>query len=430
MRSPRLRFGTFLAPHHPLGESPTLQFQSDLELATHLDHLGYDEFWCGEHHSSGWEMIASPEMFLAAAGQVTNTIKLGTGVVSLPYHHPFNVAQRIVQLDHMTKGRAMFGSGPGALPSDARTMGISPMLLRDRQDEAMGIIIRLLNGEERFSYDSDWFTLHEAALQILPIQERMPMATASSISPSGMQIAGKYGIGVLSIASTSAEGLQALPTQWAFAEEAAAAHGTTVDRRDWRVLMSWHIAETKEQARREAVHGLHRWHNEYNVRVLGRPGATHVEDPWDLLDQVSESGAEGGGAAVIGTPDDLIQAINNMQRVTGGFGVVLGFAHDWANRENARRSWDMVARYVIPAINGSVLPLQGSADYVEANKVELIGGASAAVMSKIMAHDGAAAAMATTMAQIAERAAARKAGTDGPDNDPAFRPGVGLPNPQ
>ena len=430
MRSPRLRFGTFLAPHHPLGESPTLQFQSDLELATHLDHLGYDEFWCGEHHSSGWEMIASPEMFLAAAGQVTHTIKLGTGVVSLPYHHPFNVAQRIVQLDHMTKGRAMFGSGPGALPSDAHTMGISPMLLRDRQDEAMGVIIRLLRGDERFSYDSDWFTLRDAALQILPIQERMPMATASSISPSGMQIAGKYGIGVLSIASTSAEGLQALPTQWAFAEEAAAANATTVDRRDWRVLMSWHIAETKEQARREAVHGLHRWHNEYNVRVLGRPGATHVEDPWDLLDQVSESGAEGGGAAVVGTPDDLIKAINNLHEVTGGFGVVLGFAHDWANRENARRSWDLVARYVIPAINGSVQPLQGSADYVEAHKVELISGASAAVMSKIMAHEGAAAAMATTMAQMAERAASRKAKNDEPDNDPTFRPGAGIPNPQ
>ncbi len=429
MRPPRLRFGTFLAPHHPIGESPTLQFQSDLELATHLDHLGYDEFWCGEHHSTGWEMIASPEMFLAAAGQVTSTIKLGTGVVSLPYHHPFNVAQRIVQLDHMTKGRAMFGSGPGALPSDARTLGISPMVQRDRQDEAMGVIIRLMNGEERFDYDSDWFTLRDAALQILPIQERMPMATASSISPSGMQIAGKYGIGVLSIASTSAEGLQALPTQWGFAEEAAALHGTTVDRADWRVLMSWHIAETKEQARREAVHGLHRWHNEYNVRVLGRPGATHVEDPWDLLDQVAESGAEGGGAAVIGTPDDLIEAIENLQKLTGGFGVVLGFAHDWANRENARRSWDLVARYVIPALNGTVRPMQASADYVEANKADLIGGASAAVMSKILAHEGATAAMATTMAQMAERAAARTAKNEEPENDPTFRPGAGLPNP-
>ena len=88
-------------------------FQRDLDLAAHLDRLGFDEFWCGEHHSSGWETIASPEMFLAAAGQRTHTIKLGTGVVSLPYHHPFNVAQRMVQLDHMTKGRAMFGSGPG-----------------------------------------------------------------------------------------------------------------------------------------------------------------------------------------------------------------------------------------------------------------------------------------------------------------------------
>ncbi|NDD98485.1 MAG: LLM class flavin-dependent oxidoreductase, partial [Actinobacteria bacterium] len=165
----RLQFGTFLAPHHPVGENPTLQFQSDLDFAAHLDRLGFDEFWCGEHHSSGWEMIASPEMFLAAAGQRTHNIRLGTGVISLPYHHPFNVAQRIVQLDHMTKGRAMFGTGPGALPSDAWTLGIDPMVQRDRQDEAMGVILRLLRGEERFSHESDWFTLRDAQLQLLPV---------------------------------------------------------------------------------------------------------------------------------------------------------------------------------------------------------------------------------------------------------------------
>src|SRR5215210_1658524 len=294
----RLRFGTFLAPHHPLGEHPTLQFQRDIDFAAQLDRLGFDEFWCGEHHSSGWEMIASPEMFLAAAGQVTHNIRLGTGVVSLPYHHPFNVAQRMVQLDHMTRGRAMFGSGPGALPSDARTFGIDPMLLRDRQDEALGVIIRLLRGDDRFTVHSDWFTLDDAALQILPLQEDMQMTVASSISPSGMQLAGKYGIGALSIASTSTEGIAALPTQWSFAEEAAAEHGQVVDRRDWRVLMSWHLAETREQARREAVNGLHRWHNEYNVKVLGRPGAERVEDAWALLDQVTQGGAGAGGSSV------------------------------------------------------------------------------------------------------------------------------------
>lgn len=417
----RLRFGTFLAPHHPLGESPTLQFQRDLDLAAHLDRLGYDEFWCGEHHSTGWEMIASPEMFLAAAGQRTHRIMLGTGVVSLPYHHPFNVAQRMVQLDHMTQGRAMFGSGPGALPSDAYMLGIDPMVQRDRQDEALSVILPLLRGE-RVSAESDWFTLRDAALQILPLQEHMPMTVASSISPSGMQLAGKYGIGALSIASTSTEGIAALPTQWGFAEESAAQHGRTVDRANWRVLMSWHLAEDRDQARREAVHGLQRWHNDYNVKVLARPGATRVEDPWDLLDQIAGNGTAGSGAAVVGTPDDLIAAIRNLHEITGGFGVVLGFAHDWADREATMRSWELVARYVIPEVNGILRPMRQSADWVVANQAELMGGAAKAVMSKIMSHEGAAKAMATTMQQMAS---ARTAGENG-TTDTTFRPGAGL----
>jgi len=399
----RLRFGAFLAPHHPLGEHPTLQFQRDLDLVAHLDRLGFDEFWCGEHHSSGWEMIASPEMFLAAAGQRTHRIMLGTGVVSLPYHHPFNVAQRIAQLDHMTMGRAMFGSGPGALPSDAYTLGIDPMGQRDQQDEALGVIIRLLRGEERFSHESDWFTLKDAKLQILPLQEDMPMVTASSISPSGMKLAGKYGIGVLSIASNSSEGLQALPTQWSFAEEAAAEHGQTVDRKNWRVLMSWHLAESKKQAEDEAREGLHRWHNEYTVRVLGRPGAQRVDDPDTLLAQIAGQGAAGGGAAVVGTPDELVAAIRNLKEVTGGFGVVMGFAHDWANREATLRSWDLFARYVVPEVNGYTQGQQGSADFVEEHQKELMTGATAAVVAKIQEDPRAAEAMKITMQQAAQR---------------------------
>ncbi len=400
----RVKFGTFLAPHHPLGEHPMLQFQRDLDLAAHLDRLGLDEFWCGEHHSSGWEMIASPEMFLAAAGQRTNRIMLGTGVVSLPYHHPFNVAQRIVQLDHMTKGRAMFGSGPGALPSDAHTLGINPMTQRDRQDEALGVIIRLLRGEERFSVESDWFTLKDAALQILPLQEDMPMTAASSISPSGMQIAGKHGIGALSIASTSSEGLQALPTQWSFAEEAAAKNGKTVDRKNWRVLMSWHLAESKKDAENEARLGLQRWHNEYNVRVLGRPGASHIDDADELLGQTTGRGASGAGAAVVGTPDELVSAIRNLQDVTGGFGVVLGFAHDWANWEATLRSWELFARFVVPEINGYTRGQRTSADFLHDNKKELMAGATAAVMAKIQGDPRAAAAMAVTIKQAQEQA--------------------------
>jgi limonene 1,2-monooxygenase len=392
---PRLNFGAFLAPHHPIGEHPMLQFRRDLDLVEHLDRLGYDEFWCGEHHSSGWEMIASPEMFLAAAAERSKRIRLATGVVSLPYHHPFNVAQRIVQLDHMTGGRVIFGSGPGALASDAHTLGIDPMLLRDRQDEAIGVIRRLFQGE-RISMRSEWFTLNDAALQLLPLQEEMPFAVASQISPSGMTLAGKHGIGIISIGSLSQEGLNALPTQWGFAEAAAAKHGTSVDRRNWRVLLSWHIAETREKAREQARDGLFRHHNEYITGTLQRPGAKPFKTP----DQAVEMTADSDGAvATIGTPDDLVARIKQVLEMSGGFGTVVGFVHDWANPENTMRSWDMVARYVVPEINGYLAGLRKSRAFVATNR-EYFERARDAVMAKITENAAAAEALKVTKSSM------------------------------
>ena len=387
----RLKFGAFLAPHHPIGEHPMLQFRRDLDFVQQLDDLGYDEFWCGEHHSSGWEMIASPEMFLAAAGERTKRIKLATGVISLPYHHPYNVAQRMVQLDYMTGGRAIFGSGPGALASDAHTLGIDPMTQRDRQDDAIGIIRRLFRGE-RVTEKSEWFTMQDAALQILPLQEDMPFVVASMISPSGMTLAGKYGIGVFSLGSNSTQGLMALSQQWEFAEDSAKKHGTTVNRADWRVLMSWHIAETREQAYREAGAGLMRWHNEYNVGTLMRPGL----EPFRSVDDALEKSAIGENAsAAIGTPDDLVKAIKRVMTISGGAGAIVGFAHDWANPENTRRSWDMVARYVIPEINGFLDGLRKSQRFVIENR-GVFERAGQAIMAKIMENEKAAAALAHT----------------------------------
>ena len=392
---PRLRFGAFLAPHHPIGEHPMLQFRRDLDLVEHLDRLGYEEFWCGEHHSSGWEMIASPEMFLAAAGERSKRIRLGTGVVSLPYHHPYMVAQRMVQLDHMTGGRAIFGSGPGALASDAHTLGIDPMLLRDRQDEAIGVIRRLFRGE-RVTYEGDWFRMQDAALQLLPLQDEMPFAVASQISPSGFTLAGKYGIGVISIGSLSSEGLNALPTQWAFAEEAAQKHGARADRSQWRVLLSWHIAETREKARAQARDGLLRHHNEYIAGTLQRPGAKPFKSGDEAVDKMAFSP---GSAAVIGTPDDLVAKIRHVLEVSGGFGTVVGFVHDWADPEDTLRSWDMVARYVVPEINGYLAGLRTSQKFVTENRA-YFDRAREAVMAKIMENESAAAALEVTKSPL------------------------------
>ena len=385
----RIKFGAFLAPHHPIGEHPMLQFQRDIDLVEHLDRLGYDEFWCGEHHSTGWETIASPEMFLAAAGQRSHRIKLGTGVISLPYHHPYNVAQRMVQLDHMTGGRAIFGSGPGALPSDAFTLGIDPMTQRDRQDEAIGVIKRLMKGEARFDHESEWFTLKNAALQLLPLQEDMEFVVASMISPSGMTLAGKYGAGALSIGSMSTAGLQSLPLQWSFAQDSAEKHGQSVDRSNWRIVMNFHIAETREQAREEAKHGLMKWQNEYTVGTLMRPGAEIYDSPDEAVDDM----AFGDNAAiVIGTPDDLIDSIRKMHELTGGFGTIIGFVHDWCTPEQNFRSWDRVARYVVPEINGYLNAYRESRQDVIDNR-EVFDRAGEAVVSKIMENEKAVKAL-------------------------------------
>src|SRR5437899_6839177 len=193
----------------------------------------------------------------------------------------------------------------GALLAPHHPIGIDPMTQVDRQDEALAIIGRLFKGE-RVTAKSDWFTMNDAALQLLPLQEEMPCVVASMISPSGMTLAGKYGIGIISLGSMSTKGLMSLAQQWEFAEDAAKKNGTTVSRANWRVLLTWHIAETREQARREAREGLMRWHNEYNVGTLMRPGVTALKSPDEAVDQTA---VVDGAASAIGTPDDLVKLI-------------------------------------------------------------------------------------------------------------------------
>jgi limonene 1,2-monooxygenase len=211
-----------------------------------------------------------------------------------------------------------------------------------------------------------------------------------------MTLAGKYGIGIISLGSMSTQGLMALPTQWGFAEDAAKKHGTTVSRSDWRVLLSWHIAESREQARREAGAGLMKWHNEYTVETLQRPGVERFTSPEDAIEKTA--GGE-NAASTIGTPDDLIKTIKSLIDVSGGVGTIVGFVHDWANPENTRRSWDMVARYVVPEINGYLRELRQSRDFVATNR-EYFDRAKEAVMAKIVENDAAAAALAVTKSSM------------------------------
>ena len=266
-----LRFGIFMAPFHPVGQNPTLALERDLDLVVHLDKIGFHEAWFGEHHSAGYEIIASPELFIATAAERTRHIRLGTGVVSLPYHHPFMVAQRIVQLDHLTRGRVMLGVGPGALPSDAFMLGIDPAVQRDRMEESLEVILELLRTDEPVTRDTEWFTLRDARLHLRPYTQPHPeVAVAAMISPSGPRAAGKYGCSLLSIGATQRAGIDLLGQNWQVMEDRCAEFGTVADRQAWRLVSQVHIAETKEQAYRDVEYGLHQY-IDYFRRVAALP---------------------------------------------------------------------------------------------------------------------------------------------------------------
>src|SRR4029077_16051272 len=166
-----MKFGIFLPPFHPPGQDPSLAYERDLELIEWLDHLGFDEAFIGEHHSAGWEIIPSPEIFMATAAARTTRILLGSGVVSIPYHHPFNVANRFALLDHLTHGRVMLGCGPGALGGDAYMLGIESTPQRKRMVEGVSAIVRLFTEEGKISIDGSYFKLVDAHLQVKPFQQ-------------------------------------------------------------------------------------------------------------------------------------------------------------------------------------------------------------------------------------------------------------------
>ena len=362
----RMKFGVFMAPFHRVGENPTLALERDLELLQWLDTLGFDEAYIGEHHSAGWETIASPELFMATAAERTRHIRLGTGVTSLPYHHPFMVANRMVQLDHLTRGRVILGCGPGALASDALMLGIKPERQRAMMEESLDAIVRLMSDTEPYSIQTDWFEMNEAVLQLRPYQDPIvPVAVASVESPAGVTLAGKHGASVLSL-SVPRDTIRktSLAELWSIAEETAAEHGKTMHRKDWGVVMGVHLADSKELAFKDIKEGAGNVVTEYFGRTLGN------EVPDVPRDQIVDYMVD-HNQWIVGTPDDCIAGIQRLQELTGGFGKFMMRVEDWAPRDKIHRSYELLARYVMPYFQGSLQGIQTSNEWASERREAL-----------------------------------------------------------
>lgn len=366
-----MKFGIFLPPYHALNENAAAAIDRDIALLSHLDWLGFDEAWIGEHHSGGWEIITSPELFIATVAERTKRIRLGTGVVSLPYHHPLMVADRMMMLDHLTKGRAMFGMGAGVLASDAYQMGIDPADQRRMMVEGIEAVIRLMRGEV-VSMETDWFRLRQARTHLPSYSPSGPeMAVACARSAAGALAAGRWGIPMLAIGGSSPEALKFHISNWQLYAECAQQNGHQPDRSRWRLGSMMHLAESRDRAFDNVRFGLAPWARYMREVTSFEFVPAGCPDPAAYLVE--------SGAAVIGTPEDAIRHIEQIHQGTGGFGVHLDFAHNWADWDDTRRSYELFARYVIPHFNGVLDSRRASHDFCVDNRERFAAATTGAI---------------------------------------------------
>lgn len=351
-----MRFSLFMQPVHVPGESPTIAFERDLELIEWWDTLGFDEVFIGEHHSSGWETIASPAIFIATAAARTKRIRLGSGVVPLGLHHPLYVADEYILLDHLTRGRAILGVGAGGgIPSDPYVVGVAPEELQPRFSAAFEAMMRLLEDSAPYSVKTDWFELREAVLQVRPYTSTgLPLAVVTGKNPDTLEQIGR----------NEAIWLTALPPAqiseaWAHVEAGASDAGATADRSQIRLNTIIHLADSREQAFEDVREAAGREHFDFGVPTLGRPQPDVAREEWiDVMAQAPN--------VVIGTLDDAIAKLRAIEEASGGVGGVMLMSKEWASREATLHSYELMARYVFPEFQ-SALEGTRAADQVARN---------------------------------------------------------------
>ena len=245
-------------------------------------------------------------------------------------------------------------------------LGIEPVHLRRRMEESLDAIIRLLRCEERVTMSTDWFEMREAqAASRALFRPALPHRRRQHDHPV------RHGRGRPARARRAVDRRRAAGrprgdgVQWKIAEDTAAQHGTTMNRKDWRIVVGMHIAEDDEEALRQVKAGERHETTSYFEETLGRvPGTS--DDP--VRDGVKAL------TTLVGSPETAIRVIERLQAASdGGFGGMMFRAHEWANREQTMKSYELFARYVMPHFQGSAAPLIDSNAWIRDNRRRILG---------------------------------------------------------
>lgn len=367
----RLKVGMFLMPisrpDRPLADA----IDWYLEVIRKAEEFGFSEMWIGEHMTSRWERITSPQQIIARALADTRRMMLGTGVEILYQQHPVTLALALAQLDHMARGRLLFGFGAGATLTDLQLYGVDAPTSQEMAREALQIILNCWQEGGPKPFSGKYWTVGQVDPALVykqaethgwhlrpygAAEPRIAFAGFGGKSPS-LRTAGAGGYIPMSL-NISKEYLAA---HWESVQEGAASTGQQADRRRWRQAKEIYVADTKQEARRAVVKGfMSRYWNDYAVRsyfaqkpellnMFRKPGdsPTTPVTPEYLIDS---------GIWLVGDPSSIAEQIREQFRVSGGFGTLLQIGMDYADEpEGWLRSMQLLTQEVMPKLADLVI---------------------------------------------------------------------------
>jgi alkanesulfonate monooxygenase SsuD/methylene tetrahydromethanopterin reductase-like flavin-dependent oxidoreductase (luciferase family) len=357
-----MRLGIFMMPVHPPARSFTETLAEDEEKALYADGLGFDEMWLGEHFTATTEPIPSPLMFMASLVPRTKNLKFGTGVICLPNHDPAIVAAEVAQFDHMSRGRFMFGIGPGGLLSDFELFGNADRSVRGRKAmEAIATIERIWAQDPPYDIPGQFraVELKDAIIPHLgigfmpkPFQKPGPPITmsVSSRNSATARVAGQRGWGILSGNNVPAG---AVASHWETYGKACVEAGREPSGENWRVSRNVMVAESDAEAhdRVYAAAGSNRYFYTYMREVLSRVGILSVMKPDpDMPDEAATVEIITEGCMLYGSPQSFLDKLIAFRDEVGPFGTLLMTGLDWSgpNRDWERNSMRLLAQEVFP----------------------------------------------------------------------------------
>ena len=356
-----MKLGFFTMPLHSPATDFTWALDHDLEQIIILDELGFQEAWLGEHFTSVWESMPAPDLLIASAIHQTKNITLGIGVSCMPNHNPFVLASRIAQLDHMCHGRFYWGIGSGGFPGDLEVFGFDPKTGEQRgmTRDALELVLRLWKDPRPGLYEHKYwrFTVPEPDSEIglrfhlQPYQKPHPPIAVAGVSvKSGTLVqAGERGWIPMSINIVPS---RILHSHWQAVEEGAQDAGKVADRGQWRVAREVFVADSTEEARRNALEGtLGRDYRDYFLRLLPKCKMLHLmkTDP-DMPDSDVTLEYLLDNIWVVGSPDHVTEQLGQLYEDLGGFGVLLAMGHEWEPKEHWLNSMRLLKEEVLPRL--------------------------------------------------------------------------------